>query len=62
MGIGVGVINPGNVATEEVLSDIADRRFDEQVPIPMADLLSAFDFALSASSVATEINLAQMRG
>jgi 3-oxoacyl-[acyl-carrier protein] reductase len=64
LGIGVGVINPGNVATDEVLSDIADGRFDEQVPIPMADLLAAFDFALALSpaSVATEINLAQMRG
>lgn len=63
MGVGVGVINPGNVATEEVILDISEGRFDDQVPIPMADLLSAFDFALalSPSSVATEINLAQMR-
>jgi 3-oxoacyl-[acyl-carrier protein] reductase len=64
LGIGVGVINPGNVATDEVLSDISEGRFDDQVPIPMSDLLSAFDFALALTpaSVATEINLAQMRG
>lgn len=63
-GVGVTVINSGNIATAEVLTDIAEGRFDEQVPIPMADLLAAFDFALALSpaSVAREINLAQMRG
>jgi NAD(P)-dependent dehydrogenase (short-subunit alcohol dehydrogenase family) len=63
MGIGVTVINPGNVATDEVLADIAAGRFPDQAPIPMADLLAAFDFALSLSpaTVAREINLAQMR-
>jgi NAD(P)-dependent dehydrogenase (short-subunit alcohol dehydrogenase family) len=64
LGIGVTVINPGNVATEEVLSDIAEGRFGAQTPIPMADLLAAFDFALSLSpaSVAREINLGQVFG
>ncbi|MCU0902723.1 MAG: SDR family NAD(P)-dependent oxidoreductase [Tabrizicola sp.] len=64
MGIGVGVINPGNVATEEVVADISEGRFAEQTPIPMADLLAAFDFALrlSPASVAREINLAQVYG
>lgn len=64
MGIGVSVINPGNVATEEVEADIAEGRFHAQIPIPMADLLSAFDFALSLSpaSVAREINLGQVYG
>jgi 3-oxoacyl-[acyl-carrier protein] reductase len=64
LGIGVTVINPGNVATEEVLSDIDEGRFAPQTPIPMADLLAAFDFALSLSSasVAREINLAQVYG
>ncbi len=64
LGVGVGVINPGNVATDEVLSDIAEGRFASQEAIPMADLLAAFDFAVSLTpaSVATEINLAQMRG
>jgi 3-oxoacyl-[acyl-carrier protein] reductase len=64
LGIGVTVINPGNVATEEVEADIAEGRFTAQVPIPMADLLAAFDFALglSPASVAREINLGQMQG
>jgi NAD(P)-dependent dehydrogenase (short-subunit alcohol dehydrogenase family) len=63
-GVGVTVINPGNVATDEVLADIAEGRFAAQVPIPMADLLAAFDFALglSSASVVREITLAQMRG
>jgi len=60
----VTVINPINIATEEVLTDIAEGRFDDQEPIPIADLLAAFDFALALSpaSLACEINLAQMRG
>ncbi len=63
-GAGVTMINPGNVATAEVLDDIREGRFVDQTPIPMADLLAAFDFALSLSpaSAATEINLAQMHG
>jgi 3-oxoacyl-[acyl-carrier protein] reductase len=64
MRIGVTVINPGNVATDEVMADIAEGRFDAQVPIPMADLLAAFDFALNLSpaSVVHEINLGQISG
>ncbi len=63
-GIGVTVINPGNVATDEVLADISEGRFASQTPIPMADLLSAFDFALALSpaSVVHEINLGQVFG
>lgn len=53
-GIGFTVINPGNVATDEVLDDIAAGRFGAQVPIPMADLLTAID-AVLAMSPATEI-------
>jgi 3-oxoacyl-[acyl-carrier protein] reductase len=62
MRIGVTVINPGNIATDEVMADIAEGRFDAQTPIPMADLLAAFDFALnlSAASVVHEINLGQI--
>lgn len=47
--IGFTVINPGNVATEEVLLDIQEGRFAEQVPIPMADVISAIDWILSVS-------------
>ncbi|WP_309667273.1 SDR family NAD(P)-dependent oxidoreductase [Tabrizicola sp.] len=63
-GVGVTVINPGNVDTEEVREDIASGAFDEQVPIPIADVLASFDFALglSPASVVSEVNLAQMRG
>ncbi len=60
-GVGVTVINPGNVATPEVEADIAEGRFGPQVPIPMADLLSALDFVLSCSAATTvaEIDLHQ---
>lgn len=61
--IGVTVINPGNVATAEVEADIAAGRFGPQVPIPLADLMAVIECALrlSPASVATEVNLAQMR-
>lgn len=64
MGIGISLIHPGNVATEEVESDIAEGRFGSQVPIPMADLLATIDhvLALSGASVPIEIDLVQMRG
>ncbi len=63
MGIGVTVINPGTVATDEVLDDVLAGRLPDQAPIPMQDLLAAFDFALSLSpsTVAREVNLGQMR-
>jgi NAD(P)-dependent dehydrogenase (short-subunit alcohol dehydrogenase family) len=60
-GVGVTVVNPGNVATPEVETDIAEGRFGPQVPIAMADLLSALDFVLSCSAATTvaEIDLHQ---
>jgi 3-oxoacyl-[acyl-carrier protein] reductase len=60
-GIGVTVINPDNIATAEVEDDIAAGRFGTQTPIPLADVMAALDFVLSASPacVAAEINLAQ---
>jgi 3-oxoacyl-[acyl-carrier protein] reductase len=48
-GIGFTVINPGNVATEEVLDDIASGRFPPQTPIPMGDLLSSLEWVCSLS-------------
>lgn len=62
-GIAVTLINPGNVATAEVEADIAEGRFAPQGPIPMADLLAAIDFALTASAEAVprRIDLAQTR-
>ncbi|MDY7023285.1 MAG: SDR family oxidoreductase [Cyanobacteriota bacterium] len=48
--IGFTVINPGNIATEEVILDIKEGRFSPQTPIPIADLLSSIDWLLSLSS------------
>lgn len=64
MGIGLSLINPGNVATEEVEADIAEGRFDRQVPIPMVDLVATIDhvLALSGDAVPAEIDLVQIRG
>ncbi|MBW4620278.1 MAG: SDR family oxidoreductase [Cyanosarcina radialis HA8281-LM2] len=59
--IGVTVINPGNVATEEVLTDIEEGRFSQQVPIPLADLISAIEWILSLSNTVDvgDINIHQ---
>jgi 3-oxoacyl-[acyl-carrier protein] reductase len=38
--IGVTVINPGNVATEEVMTDIEEGRSPQQVPIPLGRVIS----------------------
>ncbi|MBV6658415.1 MAG: SDR family oxidoreductase [Devosiaceae bacterium] len=60
-GIGVSVINPGNVATPEVQDDIASGAFGDQLPIPLPDLFAAIDFLLNVSkdSAPEEITLAQ---
>ncbi len=47
--IGLGVINPGNVATAEVLTDIQEGRFPPQEAIPLGDLVSCIDWILSLS-------------
>jgi NAD(P)-dependent dehydrogenase (short-subunit alcohol dehydrogenase family) len=47
--IGFSVVNPGNVATDEVLSDIAAGRFPEQQPIPLGDLCRTIDWLLDLS-------------
>jgi NAD(P)-dependent dehydrogenase (short-subunit alcohol dehydrogenase family) len=61
--IGFTVINPGNIATPEVLDDIASGRFSEQVPIPLSDLITVIDCTLSLSpaSYLPEISLAQIK-
>ncbi len=60
-GVAITVINPGNVATEEVAADIAAGRFAPQVPIPIQDFLATVDFVLSMSraSEVAEIDLRQ---
>lgn len=61
--IGFTVINPGNVATPEVLNDIASETFSAQVPIPLSDLIAVIDCSLRLSPAAylPEINLAQIK-
>jgi len=62
-GIGVSVVNPGNVGTSEVEDDIASGRFASQTPIPISDVLAAYDFILNLSpaTTPTTIDLAQTR-
>jgi len=61
LGIGFCVVNPGNIATDEVMDDIAEGRFEDQEAVPMADLLAVVDCALSMSpaTMIEEIALAQ---
>ena len=60
--IGFTVVNPGYVATPEVMQDIERGDIPPQTPIAMADLIALVDCALtlSRSSVVTEINLSQL--
>ena len=59
--IGFSVINPGNVATEEVLLDVEEGRFGPQTPIPITVITSAIDWLLSLppSVDVPELNLWQ---
>lgn len=61
--IGVTVINPGNVATEEVMTDIEEGRSPQQVPIPLTDLISAIEWILKLSNTVDvgDINMQQKR-
>lgn len=63
-GIGFTVINPGNVATEEVLSDMEKGHFKNQQPIPISDIASTVDWLMSLSSNVEvgDINLSQKNG
>ena len=60
-GVGVTVVNFENVATPEVIDDIAKGLFGEQVPIPMRDVLATYDYLLkvSADTVPQSIDLRQ---
>ncbi|MEL6489522.1 MAG: SDR family oxidoreductase [Cyanobacteria bacterium J06621_3] len=59
--IGFTVINPGNIATEEVISDIEAGRFSQQTPIPMTDIIETVEWVLASSAAVDvgEINLFQ---
>ncbi|WOD41599.1 SDR family oxidoreductase [Nodosilinea sp. E11] len=62
--IGFTVINPGNVATEEVLLDIEEGRFGSQTPIPMEVITGTIDWLISLppSVDVPELNLWQRSG
>jgi len=62
--IGFTVINPGNMATEEVLLDIEEGRFNNQQPIPISDITATVDWLISLSSNVEvgDVNLSQRNG
>ena len=59
--IGFSVINPGNIATEEVISDIEAGLFSQQTPIPMVDVIETVEWILMRSPHVdiSEVNLMQ---
>ena len=59
--IGITVINPGDVATEEVLADIEEGRFAPQVAITLTDIAATIEWILGLSNSVDvgEINLQQ---
>ena len=59
-GIGCTVINPGNVATPEVVSELEQGVLAGGEAIPMSDLLACIDFVLSMSSV-TDVERIDLR-
>ena len=60
-GIGVTVVNPEYVATQEVLADFAGGASNAPPPIPMADVFATYEYVLSCSARAlpAEITLKQ---
>ncbi|MCG8481598.1 MAG: SDR family NAD(P)-dependent oxidoreductase, partial [Spirochaetales bacterium] len=48
-GLAVTDVNPGNLATSEVVAAIAEGRFDAQEPIPLTDFLAVMDCVVSTS-------------
>jgi 3-oxoacyl-[acyl-carrier protein] reductase len=61
LNVGVTLINPEDVATEEVLGDIAKGLSPPQELIPMADIIRTIDYVLETSPASTprEINVFQ---
>ncbi|MBV6623491.1 MAG: SDR family oxidoreductase [Rivularia sp. (in: Bacteria)] len=62
--IAVTVINPGNIATSEVLSDLREAGKSEENAIPLQDLLQVIDcvLSLSRSTCIKEIQIPAMSG
>ena len=48
-GIGITIINPGFVGTDEVLEDIKSGEFEGLIPIPIEDVVRAVDFVIQSS-------------
>ena len=61
--IGITLINPGNIATPEVLNDLHEGGMDDTYAIPLSDLFSIIECTLNLSnrSNITEIDLPNMR-
>jgi hypothetical protein len=59
----VTLINPGNVATEEVINDLETMGLDDSHAIPMNDLIQILEMILQLSnrSNINEIDLPSMR-
>lgn len=59
--IGFTVINPRNVGTEEVLTDIKEGRMPDQAPIPISDIIASIELILGLSKGVelADINLMQ---
>jgi NAD(P)-dependent dehydrogenase (short-subunit alcohol dehydrogenase family) len=62
-GIATTVVNPANVATQEVFDDIETGAFSEQVPIPLSDITATLDYVLTISrdTVPGKIDLLQTK-
>ncbi|MEO1190313.1 MAG: SDR family oxidoreductase [Pseudomonadota bacterium] len=56
-GIAFTLLNPANVATDEVLADIEDGSFSPQEPIPLSDLIASINLLLSLSPASEVIQL-----
>ena len=61
--IGITLINPGNVATEEVLNDLKNEGKDETYAIPLADLFNVIETVMNLSNRANinEIDIPNMQ-
>ncbi len=60
--IGITLVNPGNLETEEVLNDLKEANKDETFTIPFSDLFLCLDTVISSSnrSNINEIDLTNM--
>lgn len=57
--IGISLIDPGNVATQEVLGDLESNGLDESHAIPLADMFASIEYVLNLSN-RTNVNQIDM--